>query len=225
MAEEKKKMRSRRRKKADRQPNDHYRTDPRVAECAISLLPKPEPGQYYRVLDIGSGTGVWGAAIRKLWPDVRIMLYGIDIGMRPSLGGYNFFWQADFLRWSKRSSLLLGSFDLVMGNLPFEIAEPCLWHAFPLMKPTGRMIELLPSEFRGAKGRGNGMFQIKPYKHEYQLITRLDFTGATDMRWHSLFYWDNTWSAVRDAYGRAVSTVSWVDWKTDLVQPELLAVS
>jgi hypothetical protein len=203
---------SRRKPKAERREHEFYPTDPRVCECALSLLPAPTHD--ITILDPGCGTGVWIAAARKVWSHVRITAHGVDLVNRlpNTMGLINTFWRADLLMWAKGCKT---RYDYIIGNLPFDKAEPILWLLMPLMKPDGHQIQLLPSEFSGSKTRSKGLFQIHPYRHEFKLTSRLDFTGGTgDMRWHSLFWWDAAFKPIRDPRYGVMATHSWADWKT-----------
>lgn len=212
---------SRRRSAEERNPHDHYPTQPAVCEFALRLLPRPSP--FARILDPGSGYGPWARAARLVWDGTPLILHGIDIAIAPTggLGLYNAWWRDDFLLWSKRQPP--STYDYVIGNPPFAQAEAFVWSALRLLKPTGHLLYLLPSEFIGAAGRAKGLFAERPYRHEFQLTRRLDFIGGSgDMRWHSLFWWDAAWTAPICAYG-PVFTMTMHDWAAPGQQLRLFA--
>jgi SAM-dependent methyltransferase len=171
------------------------------------------------VLDPGCGTGVWGRALRDVYPDANLSVTGVDLVNRlptSEMHIYQNFITYDFMLWAKQQQP--NSYDYIIGNPPFEKANEFVWSALRLLKPGAHLLYLLPSEFSGSKKRANYMFQYYCYRHEFKLTSRLDFTGGTgDMRWHSIFWWDKGWPSQLDSWDRTIATHSWHDWKVEPV--------
>jgi hypothetical protein len=129
---------------------EFYPTDLGIAVEALRQYQtdRPAPG---RILDMGAGTGIWGAAARQLWPDAVIV--GIELrnimsqshanidptmpvfdpmnppptvatAGRTSLAPDYDIWITGSLADPTALDLALagGTFDLIMGNPPFSFA-------------------------------------------------------------------------------------------------------
>lgn len=169
---------------------DFYPTPLSCCEDALSFLPyhvKPEC-----ILDPGAGTGVWGKAARKLYPEA--MITGVDIRpetMRPS--SYNFWVHGDFLLMDKQPA-----FDLVIGNPPYNRAEQFIRHSMAMLEPLGHLILLLRLNFLEGQSRSKGLYRHFPPKKVVVRSSRVSFTGdgQANATAYAYFIWQQGWAGL-----------------------------
>lgn len=174
---------------------DHYDTPQDVADALVRAIPAGVFGINPSALDIGAGSGVWGRALRKLYP--RVGVDGVDIRALPCPPEYRTWYTADVL-----SRHIDGKYDVVMGNPPFNIAEKCVERAMQLA--TGYVVFLLPLSFLTSEGRNEGLFQLYPVWKFYAL-PRIPYTGNGNPRDDALFLWK---------VGNESHCAGWLNFKT-----------
>jgi SAM-dependent methyltransferase len=166
-----------------RDGREFYPTNRRLVIAALSYLDIPAPT---RILDPGSGSGVWGKVARRLWPDAHIM--GVDKYFHVGPRQYDTWWGNDFLAVD-----IPYQFDLVMGNPPYrkDWPERFVKKSYDLLKPGGTLIFLLSHNFTHSRGRANRLFaDIRPTQINI-LAERPSFTGngKTNAEEYDLFIW------------------------------------
>jgi len=172
---------------AKRQPLDFYETPSAFCDAIVRVIPVRSPDAM--VLDAGAGSGAWGAALKQVYPDV--WLEGIDIDERPvpSSGAYDE-WHPnqDFLASTQES---LGTYDVILGNPPFSLAEEFVRHAHTLLAPGGVVAFLLRLNFLEGKQRGEKLWKELPLSVLHVFSSRPSFTGdgRTDASEYALFVW------------------------------------
>lgn len=196
--------------KKARRRRDRYETDPRLARAAVGLLPDslyPWGG----VLDAGAGTGVWGQAAYAKYPAVCVD--GVELGTEPVPNGYWGYRYGDFLTMP-----FYDTYDLIVSNPPFNLAEQFIARSIELLNPGGAMVFLLPVSFLGSQGRGRGLWQRHPAYEVHICVERPSFywsydtegnlhsMGETDAMEYAIYIW-------RKGY-RGSPTLHWLDWSS-----------
>lgn len=137
-------------------PSDFFPTPSVVCEKAIKdFLPDYELRRNIRVLDAGAGSGNWGTALRKAWPNVNLI--GVDL---PDITYAN---PEPYDSWVEKDYRLLtiddlgGSMvDIVIGNPPYStsqgkrdmhLAEKFVEKSFELLNAGGTVLFFLRLNF------------------------------------------------------------------------------
>jgi SAM-dependent methyltransferase len=172
----------------ERHERDFYETPLDVAQKALSMLPEDLSGPMYqsyaRILDVGAGTGVWGKAALKRWPNAHVE--GIDLTPQSSQHcRYDVWHQRDFLTAD------LGKFDAVIGNPPYNQAEQFVLHGLQHLQRGGSLLLLLRLGFLEGKGRMSRIWSKHPPSDVAVLSRRVSFTGdgRTDATAYGIFRW------------------------------------
>ncbi len=178
-----------------RRKQDLYPTPPAVAEAILSRIDGYRPyglSLPNRVLDIGSGEGVWGHAARRLWgPNVlRPFIEGVEIRGLGLPKGYSSTFTGDFLAMP-----LHIPFNLIMGNPPYSIKNEIVMKVFNegWLVPGGHMVFLLPLQFLQGRWRFKNMFQPLPLAKVMVIVDRVSFykteKSSTNDTSYAAFYW------------------------------------
>jgi len=177
-----------------RRKQDVYLTPPEVAEAILghitdvkNVLPHPA-----RILDIGSGEGVWGHAARCLWGSNPLNPYieGAELRDISIPEGYADVRFGDFL-----DEKLVKPFNLIMGNPPYDIKNEIVMKVFEegWLVPGGHMVFLLPLQFLQGRWRFKNMFQPLPLAKVMVIVDRISFykteKSSTNDTSYAAFYW------------------------------------
>lgn len=190
-------------------PNHFYPTPEKLCSAVIARLDEDLGfSQYISVLDPGAGTGAWGKAFKKYNPKSYVV--GVEIQEHFEEQGYDYYyWKQDFLKFVSHS------YDLVIGNPPFNQAEEFIHHSLSLTKSGGYVAFLLRSAFKESKKRWKTLFQEKCFIREYQLVERPGFKPNKDGRnspehAYSIFVWqkDNYPDLIREE-----PSINWLSWR------------
>lgn len=176
---------------------DTFPTERRIVTAAIDALCLPfAADDPLRVLDAGAGdSGIWGRVFKERYP--HSVLHGIEVRPVPPPAQYDDWFTGDFLTFS-------GSYDVIIGNIPFSLAESFIPHALSLLNPNGKIIFLLRAQFNGGQDRYKDFWARCPLEAEYYCASRMPFisrrnkkTGrlepASDVWDYSLFQFSNEW--------------------------------
>lgn len=201
----------------DRDPFDHYPTPLGLCDAAMECIDFT-PRQ---ILDPGAGTGPWGVAARRRWPNAVIS--GIEVRDTPRPDAYDS-WYSKFgyipvtaprfpagpFKDDKAQRRALakyhadlyvyqqpvwecdpGSFDLIVGNPPYEYAEEFVRMALRHLAPHGSIVFLFRLAFLESQDRGAGLWREYPPYRVSVCSKRPSFTGngKTDSAAYALYYW------------------------------------
>lgn len=185
-----------------------FPTEPRIVQAAIKVLELPDEiitrgttvlkknNQPLQVLDAGAGeTGIWGLTFKERFPNT--VLSGIDIREIPQPDGYDHWYCESFLTHEKR-------YDIILGNIPFSLAEGFVRHGLPLLNPNGKLIFLLRAQFNGGQDRFRNFWTRFKLEREYYCVSRMPmirkknrktgtFTLASDVWDYCMFQFSNEW--------------------------------
>lgn len=156
-----------------------------------------------RVLDPGCGSGVFGRAVRKVWPDAFIV--GIDIRKSIPAGIDHAYDElhlgVSFLDWEPQDG---SGFDVIIGNPPFSkptpnIAEAFIHHAIPLLKDEQSILAfLLRLNFWGGQERYETLwsyrkpFSVDAFPKRPSFGLNKHGKPGTDGQEYAAFLWDRT---------------------------------
>lgn len=172
-----------------RNPYDFYTTPPGVIDhFLLSYLPSIKGD----ILDPGAGSGEFGAAINRYNKEIfgksLPHLTGVEIRKeeRDNLKDlYDYIILGDYLSWSTTST-----YDLIIGNPPYNQAMEFVEKSLSLLKPDGKLIFLLRTAFLESKKRYY-FWKRYPITDLYVLSSRPSFTGkGIDATSYSWFIWD-----------------------------------
>lgn len=156
------------------------------------LLPSRNRHYQYprRILDPGAGTGNWGRVARDYFPISHITGAELRDTWKPP--DYNEWVLGDF---PKCYAGLFPSYDLVMGNPPFKVAEEFVRVGLPLLHEEGHLIFLLRLAFLEGQGRRDGLFTEFPPKAVWVCSKRPSFQedGKTNATAFAAFVWQKGW--------------------------------
>jgi SAM-dependent methyltransferase len=182
----------------ERRKNDFYPTPFAHARRALDLWPRNfEPK---KILDPGSGDGVWGRAAWDKWPNGKTVT-GYEIRQEAVWPkGYGAWFHRDFL--TTNLTHLHNYFDLVMGNPPYRYAEEFVRKSIELLKPKGHLIFMLRLAFLESQKRLE-LWDDHPLKEVAVCANRPSFTGdgKTNATAFAFYHWVKGY--------RGVTKLSW----------------
>lgn len=176
----------------ERSDGDYYATRPELAKLACETLRNDfiatpqailEPSS---VLEPGCGAGTWLPGIRSTWPNADVL--GIekneDLAVYARQQGFTVE-QRDLLEGG------LGTYDLIVGNPPFGIADELIPMLLTRLRPGGVLALMLRLNFFEGQDRYERLWRIYPATAAYPLPARPGFTpnGATDGTGYMLCCW------------------------------------
>lgn len=177
----------------DRQAYDFYPTnDEHVLEQLSWVTVNPKA-----ILDTGTGLGIYGYYVRKLFPKAE--LFGVEYNLAmPLMNWYDHTVRADYL-----DMIPSPLFDLIIGNPPYDQAESFVCQSLKFLKNDGELIYLLPLNFLASMGRYTLFVHEYPLEQVIICSDRPSFTGdgKTDSREYAFFKWKRN--------NQTASTIHW----------------
>lgn len=174
-----------------------FPTEPHIVRAAIKALDLPwGTGVPISVLDAGAGeTGIWGLVFKERFPAAT--LSGIDIREIPQPDGYDHWHCQSFLSHEQK-------YDVILGNIPFSLAEGFVRHGLTLLHPGGKLIFMLRAQFNGGQDRFRNFWTRFKLEREYYCVSRMPMilkknpktgkmTRASDVWDYALFQFSNEW--------------------------------
>ena len=200
---------------------DFYETPYGLCKTSLFKMAQDEaielgkPFKLYDVLDPGSGSGIWGTALKHFYSSDTVApnITGIDIQYFLPNGSYDFwFVNSNFLDepWSSLPDSDL--FDLVIGNPPYGLAEEFVRQSLNVLCEGGRCFFLLRLAFLESKKRHLGLFTDFQPKRVYVLSRRPSFFSSsedgkktTDAMAYAMFLWQKGWEGKTE--------LDWLYWE------------
>lgn len=231
----------------ERDDYDHYPTDEDLCRAILInysfALPTHRPPW---IIDPGAGTGTWGAAARKIWPNAIIT--GTEVRDIPRPPAYDYWYHGHHMTIPEVNGT---NYDLVMGNPPYgdlwdlqqsklkkqakkegkeyrkpprpadnprADAEAFVRWAFGHIHPYGYIVYLLRLAFLEGGERGRGIWSERKLSNVDVLSSRPSFTGngKTDSTAYASFMWKGV-----DDYKPRVPSFEggWILWTKKGKQP------
>lgn len=196
-----------------RDPHDFYPTPLALCEAALALIPLDIRNGYKHrqefIVDPCAGTGVWGVAARKRWPDAYIS--GCDIRDIPQPNAYDHW----LPKWDFIHQAVGGNADVVMSNPPYKFAEEFTRKSIRFLDSGGYHVSLMRLAFLEGQARGTGLWRDLPPLSVHVLSRRPSFItegknkGKTDATAYALYIW-------REGY-KGKTELNWLDWNPEPV--------
>lgn len=185
---------------APRRPNDLYPTPMGLARKQVARLWPWMGPRMNDVLDPGAGRGVYGKAIKDVWPDAELFGVELDRKMEPC-PAYDYWYTEDFLAWQPDRK-----FNLVVGNPPYSLAEEFVRKSFSIPADGGVISFLLRLGFLGGQARARGLWNDFHLDEVAICSRRPSFAGngKTDGHEYAVFTWAKGWGAPH---------VVWLEWE------------
>lgn len=217
--------------KRKQNPSDFYETPYALAARGVELAYQSMHGsgivQY--CLDPALGTGVYAQAMMDKFPNAEI--YGIDLydqnppddllyDLADNVTGYDFTkiptWKHDGGPHRGQVDGWPHSYDLIVTNPPFSLAEEYIKTGYQLLGTGGVMCLLLKAEYYCGQGRIERLFTngLNPWKIVVPYRSRISFDGSgkTNTIDHAYYIWVKHWAGVQWN-----TTIEWEgkdrDWK------------
>ncbi len=169
----------------ERAISDFYQTPQAVVNAAIERFGQPNAAC---ILDIGAADGRWGAAAAKVAIDLKCLI-GVDIRLLPTPANFDLWHRLDYSRPLECEIMKIKQFDFIVSNPPFCVAEAIIWNAWRQLKPGGKMLFLLPSDFWHSAGRNSGLWRQLPPIERCSIVKRIPFTKSSNPNNHDLYFW------------------------------------
>lgn len=186
---------------------DFYPTEKTLIRAALAEFCPPTAAA---ILDIGPGDGRWGQLARLRTGGAALV--GVDLRPLARPAGFTAWHTADFMTWPGPAE----SFDLIVSNPPYHIAEKIIRRAWGMLADGGTMIMLLRLAFQAGTGRAGGLWQDCPLTSVGVCSRRPSFyDGGTNGTDYGVFCWvkgkgtPGRWSTVLINYERDRGEVSY----------------
>ncbi|MEM7342987.1 MAG: hypothetical protein AAF485_01980 [Chloroflexota bacterium] len=182
--------------KSKRKPYDLYITEPNLIRAALDVY---RPSKSRSILDAGANDGRWGQIAKGYYP--KAQLTGADIRSMDKPISFDQWHTLDYLTWWPSQS-----YDLIVSNPPFNLAEPFIKHSWNLLPPNGTMIMLLLHDFITSDDRAMGLWLTHSPARFVPIAKRPCFDGTNKGWTHNcaIYVWQ------KDKRGQnAVEPYSW----------------
>lgn len=203
----------------ERKENDVYPTPWKLVKATIDVLATIVEFEPKTILDIGCGDGLYCKYAKEIWPNAHTTGYDVvdrrKRALTPNNGtkwhevnkdvsGVDTFILEDYL-----TTPAINKYDLIIGNIPYSIAEKLLTKAWAELNDGGIMQELLLLNFISSQGRSpynNGFFAKTNLLKMVVCSKRPSFTGngKTDAREYANFIWQKGYNGP--------ATIDWMQW-------------
>ncbi|HML21848.1 MAG TPA: hypothetical protein PKD09_09380 [Aggregatilinea sp.] len=174
---------------ADDIEREHYPSDPRVVEFAVSRLWRPTRPRPI-VLDPCAGSGVWGQTIKRFWPQAIVI--GVDLPGVERPDGYDHWFAGDFLRIGRRMLKRGIRIDFTATNPPFSKSEEFSALTYELLRPDAWQIYYLRIAILAGQDRCREFWPKLPPRAVTTSAKRQSFSGngRTDPQTeYALYIW------------------------------------
>lgn len=180
----------------ERDPSDYYATTPELAELCCRTLKTDFIARPRRVLEPSTileptcGSGSWLPGIRSTWPGARIHA----VEKHPDLGDYTR-GRGFSVEVQDVFRAQLGTYDLIVGNPPFSLADDLIPMLISRLNPGGVLAFLLRLNFFAGQERYERLWRIFPATAAYPLPARPGFTpdGGSDGTDYMMCVWTPGW--------------------------------
>lgn len=164
------------------------------------------PGTGLRVLDAGCADGRWGWAVRNYCGE-NTNLVGIDISDENTPSDYDVFKVMNFLDIDDSSN---ESFDIVIGNPPYSLADEFVKKSLDLVVPGGYVYFLLRLPFLEGRRRQLELYRKNQPKKVYVLTRRPSFFSTNgrktvDSLSYAMFLWKKGF--------KGFPSIDWLYWE------------
>ena len=169
-----------------RHENDKYITERNLIRAAYK---EHMPFPVERCLDIGAGDGRWGEIVLETQPLAE--LTGVELDDTPANQSFNeWYGKTDFLEWAENSPEER-TFDFIVSNPPYYIAEPIIRAAWDLLVPGGTMLMLLRLAFQAGIKRYETLWN-DIWVREVSVLSRRPsfYGGGTNGTDYGIFVWE-----------------------------------
>jgi hypothetical protein len=206
-------MQSLNRQKSERprRERDFYETPIELAEESIRVFATDFKYFPSKILDPGSGNGIWGKAVSNVFfpkPDI----FGVEVQNLNAKYGeyYSEICNGDYLSGEFDNSI--GDFDFIVGNPPYSLAEEFIRKSFSYLIPNGYIFFLLRLAFLESQKRYKGLFKEFPPLRVYVSSRRPSFFSTTkgkttDTISYAMFLWKKGY--------RESTDIKWFMWNYD----------
>ena len=174
-------------KREDRRADDLYETPKKEARLLVEFAARFGTVRGPRTLEPSAGPGRVARAVVGLAPSALVINEPFN-----QVGA----WYLDakspriHVTSERFEDLSAGSFDLIIGNPPFKLAQSHVERAISMLSPRGIAVFLLRSGFAHGQRRFDSFTGRHAPFAEYRLIKRPSFTdGGTDSTEYSIFGW------------------------------------
>lgn len=195
----------------ERREAEFYPTEMSLVLASIETY---RPLYYSSILDIGAGDGRWGKIAKSYMPDVY--LCGVDVRELPEPVEFDEWVQLDFSsddavkRMRSHADI---TYDFIVSNPPYNVAEKIIRNGWKLLSPGGTMIMLLRLAFQEGVNRYNGLWSEIPPIEVGVLSRRPSFYGrGTNGTAYGIYCWQ------KDEYNRCAGIPR--KWYTRLINYE-----
>lgn len=158
---------------------EFFETDASLAEAGVLAVDHFTYGRRFtKILDVGAGTGRYGAALRKFYPDAHIA--GIEISSLPPHPAYTTWVKDNYLTMAR----LVEKANLVLGNPAFTPVEEMIEISIDNLEFGGILCFLVRAALIAGQDRNMYLYQSTPWRAMYILPERPSFTanGHTDTK-------------------------------------------
>lgn len=173
-------------------PRDGRDFYPTPMGCAQSVIWREELSPFLsgtshriKILDAGSGMGIWGKVLNNHPNWSYFDIYGIDPYIQTKEDSYIQIFTGNFLKHKTPSP-----YDVILGNPPYGVAEEFIHKGLELVHTRGIVAFLLRNDFLGGQRRFKSLFD-KGYLWKHRTLCRrpsFSGDGKTDAYVYSMFY-------------------------------------
>lgn len=196
----------------DRNPFDAYLTPDALAlaicrHLDVSCCIFPDG-----IIEPSAGKGAFVRAARAVWPTIPIAAIEIQTGYTKALkvAGANI---VLIQRWEdvKGGHAALTTYEgqhLVVGNPPYNLAQPHIEHALSIMRGGDWLAFLMRLSLLGSQKRAASLWTDAPLRYLIPIAERADFTGgSSDNSEYGVFVWQTGYK------GRAEIVMPPISWR------------